>query len=62
LYGDGNWLGIEYGGFEFLRGVRLGAKNVTFCPDLPGVTFTKYNMAPKRRTISKIENCLVLAR
>ena len=24
-----------------------------------GVTFTKYNMAPKRRTISKIENCLV---
>lgn len=48
--------------FEFLRGVRLGAKNVTFCPDLPGVTFTKYNMAPKRRTISKIENCLVLAR
>ena len=48
--------------FEFLRVVRLGAKNVTFCPDLPGVTFTKYNMAPKRRTISKIENCLVLAR
>jgi len=47
--------------FEFLRGVRLGAKNVTFCPNLPGVTFTKYNMAPKRRTISKIENCLVLA-
>ena len=45
--------------FEFFR---LGAKNVTFCPDLPGVTFTKYNMAPKRRTISKIENCLVLAR
>jgi len=36
--------------FEFLRGVRLGAKTVTFCPDLPGVTFTKYNMAPKRRT------------
>jgi len=53
---------MEYGGFEFLRGVRLGAKNVTFCLDLPGVTFTKYNMAPKRRTISKIENCLVLAR
>ena len=49
--------------FEFFRGVRLGAENVTFCPDLPGVTFTKYNMAPKRRTpISKIENCLVLAR
>ena len=48
--------------FEFLRGVRLGSKNVTFCPDLPGVTFTKYNMAPKLRTISKIENCLVLAR
>ena len=47
--------------FEFLRGVRLGAKNVTFCPDLPGVT-TKYNMAPKRRSISKIENSLVLAR
>jgi len=46
---------------EFLRGVRLGAKNVTFCPDLPGVTITKYNMAPKRRMISKIENCLVLA-
>ena len=45
--------------FEFLRGVRLGAKNVTFCPDLPGVTFTKSNMAPKRRTKSKIENCLV---
>ena len=45
-----------------LRGVRLGAENVTFCPDLPGVSFTKYNMAPKRRTISKIENCLVLAR
>jgi len=61
LHGDGNWLGIEYGGFEFLRGVRLGSKNVTFCPDLPGVTFTKYNMAPKLRTISKIENCLVLA-
>ena len=37
--------------FDFLTGVRLGAKNVTFCPDLPGVTFTKYNMAPKRRTI-----------
>ena len=32
----------------------MGAKNVTFFPDLPGVTFTKYNMAPKRRTISKI--------
>ena len=48
--------------FEFLRGVRLGAKKVTFCPDLPGVTFTKYNMAPKRRKISKIENYLVLAR
>ena len=48
--------------FEFFRGVRLGAKNVTFCPDLPGVTFTKYNMAPKRKTISKIENCPVLAR
>ena len=62
LHGDGNWLGIEYGGFEFLRGVRLGAKNVTFCQDLPGVTFTKYNMAPKRRKISKIENSLVLAR
>jgi len=61
LHGDGNWLGIEYGGFEFLRGVRLGARNVTFCPDLPGVTFTKSNMAPKWRTISKIENCLVLA-
>jgi len=58
LHGDGNWLGIEYGGFEFLR---LGAKNVTFCPDLPGVTFTKSNMAPKWRTISKIENCPVLA-
>jgi len=61
LHGDGNWLGIKHGGFEFLRGVRLGAENVTFCPDLPGVTFTKYNMAPKR-SISKIENCLVLAR
>ena len=45
-----------------MRGVGLGAKNVTFCPDLPGVTFTKYNMAPKRRTVSKIESCLVLAR
>ena len=44
-----------------MTGVRLGAKNVTFCPDLPGVTFTKYNMASKRRTISKFENCLVLA-
>ena len=65
LHGDGKWSGIEHGGFHFLiflRGLRLGAKNVTFCPDLPGVTFTKYNMAPKRRTISKIENCLVLAR
>ena len=39
----------------------MGAKNVTFCPDLPGVTFTKSNMAPKWTMISKIENCFVLA-
>jgi len=58
LHGDGNWLWIEYGGFEFLRGVRLGAKNVTFCPDLPGVTFTKYNMAPKRRRYQKSKTVL----
>ena len=30
MHGDGNWLGIEYGGFEFLRGLGWGPKMSLF--------------------------------